>query len=210
MPFPRDAGPSDPTTRMASTPRPGTAPACTDRAPPMRHRRSAASALALLALSSCAQPIGPTVQVLPPAGKAFAAFEADERECSLHVDAQVKPMVDRAATAQLGTAAIGTVLGAGLGAAIGGGRGAAIGAGLGGIGGTGVGADQADAGQAHIQAFYDNSYAACMTAHGDVVAAPATPQTVVVAAPPTVIVQPAPYFVQPAPYVTAPPYAVPQ
>ena len=160
--------------------------------------------LMLCTLASCAQPIGPTVQVLPPRGKAFAAFEADERECSMHVNEQVKPMVERAATAQLGTAAVGTLLGAGLGAAIGGGRGAAIGAGTGAIGGAGVGADQADASQARIQNFYDNSYAACMTAHGDLVTAPPAPQTIVVSAPPTVIVQPTPYYVQPTPYVMVP------
>ena len=175
----------------------------------MRSRRksSTLAVLALCTLSSCAQPIGPTVQVLPPAGKSFAAFEADERECSLHVDAQVKPMVDRSATAQLGTAAIGTILGAGLGAALGGGNGAAVGAAAGALGGTGVGADQADAGQARIQNYYDNSYAACMTARGDVVTAPPAPQTVVVAASPTVIVQPVPYYVQPAPYVVPVPTA---
>ncbi len=208
MPYRRNYMPNEPETCALSPQRPSPTSAFINTA--SRRRGRAASALALLVLSSCAQPIGPTVQVLPPAGKAFAAFEADERECSLHVDAQVKPMVDRAATAQLGTAAIGTVLGAGLGAAIGGGRGAAIGAGAGALGGTGVGADQADAGQARIQNYYDNSYAACMTAHGDVVTAPPPSQTVVVAPPPTVIVQPSPYVVQPAPYVAPPQYVVPQ
>ena len=208
MPYRLSYMPNEPQTIALAPPRHSPTSAFINTA--IRPRGRAASALALLALSSCAQPIGPTVQVLPPAGKAFSAFEADERECSLHVDAQVKPMVDRAATAQLGTAAIGTVLGAGLGAAIGGGRGAAIGAGAGTIGGAGVAADQADAGQARIQNFYDNSYAACMTAHGDVVTAPPAPQTVVVAAPPTVIVQPVPYVVQPVPYAVPLPNAVPQ
>jgi hypothetical protein len=72
-------------------------------------------------LVGCAQPLAPTVQILPPPGKAFADFQADQRVCSIYTNEQVKPMVDSAARATLGAAAIGTVLGAGLGAAIGGG-----------------------------------------------------------------------------------------
>jgi outer membrane lipoprotein SlyB len=149
----------------------------------------------LLGLTSCAQPIGPTVQVLPPQGKAYAAFEADERECSLHTNELIGPLVNRAAEAQLGTAAVGTLLGAGIGAAIGGGRGAGIGAAAGALGGAGVGTDQAASADARIQQTYDNTYAACMAAHGDLVTAPPVPQTVVVA--------PAPYVV-PQPSVTTP------
>jgi outer membrane lipoprotein SlyB len=164
--------------------------------------------LVLLGLASCAQPIGPTVQVLPPQGKAYAAFEADERECSLHTNDVVRPLVNRSAEAQLGTAAVGTLLGAGLGAAIGGGRGAGIGAAAGAVGGAGVGTDQAASAEARIQQTYDNTYAACMVAHGNLVTAPPVPQTVVVA-PAPVIIQPAPYVVTPAPYVVQPAYPAP-
>ncbi len=167
-------------------------------------RRFSGACLALCALASCAQGIVPTVQVLPPAGKPFAAFQADQHDCSILAGNQVRPMMDRAAYAGLGTAAIGTALGAGLGAAVGGGRGAGIGAAAGAIGGTGVAADQGATNDARIQTFYDNTYAACMSSRGDLVQGP---QTVVVTAP--VIVQPAPYVVQPSPYVVqSAPYAV--
>ena len=168
-----------------------------------RAPRLTASLLALCALASCAQGVVPTVQVLAPPGKAFAAFQADQHDCSILAGNQVRPMMDRAAYAGLGTAAIGTALGAGLGAAVGGGRGAGIGAAAGAIGGTGVAADQGATDDAKIQAFYDNTYAACMSSRGDLVQGP---QTVVVTAP--VIVQPAPYVVQPSPYVVQAPYAV--
>ncbi len=153
-------------------------------------------------LSACAQPLGPTVQVMPGQGHTFEAFQADQRVCSLAADAQTKPMVDRASAMQLGTAVIGTALGAGLGAAVGGGRGAAIGAGLGTIGGTGAAADQGNAYAGPIQATYDNTYAACMASHGDQVVQPAAPSVVIQQAP--VLVQPAPFYVQPTPYVVLP------
>ena len=147
----------------------------------------------------------PTVQVLPPAGKPFAAFQADQHDCSVLAGDQVRPMMDRAAYAGLGTAVVGTALGAGLGAAVGGGRGAGIGAAAGAVVGTEVAADQGATSDVRIQAFYDSTYAACMTSRGDVVQAS---QSVVVAAPP-VIIQPAPYVVQPSPYVVQPaPYPV--
>ena len=172
---------------------------------PRRAFRRAANFLALCALASCAQGVVPTVQVLPPTGKSFAAFHADQHDCSILAGNQVRPMMDRAAYAGLGTAVIGTALGAGLGAAVGGGQGAGIGAAAGAIGGTGIAADQGASSDAKIQAFYDSTYAACMSSRGDVVQAP---QTVMVA-PAPVIIQPAPYVVQPAPYVVQPaPYAV--
>ena len=164
--------------------------------------------MCVLLLAGCAQPLGPTVQVMPGQGHSFEAFQADQRVCSLAADAQTKPMVDRAAGMQLGSAVIGTALGAGLGAAIGGGRGAAIGAGLGAIGGTGAAADQGNAYAGPIQDTYNNTYAACMAAHGDQIVQPAAPTVVIQQAP--VLVQPAPYYVQPTPYVVMPTPPAPQ
>jgi uncharacterized protein YcfJ len=170
----------------------------------MKHHIAGASGLAVtIRLAGCAQPLGPTVQVMPGPGRSFAAFQADQRDCSMAADAQTKPMADRAATMQIGTAAVGTLLGAGLGAAIGGGRGAAIGAGAGAIGGTGVATDQGAMYAGHIQSIYDNTYAACMSSRGDQVVQQAPPTLVYQQAP--VLVQPAPYYVQPAPYVVQPP-----
>ena len=167
--------------------------------------RLSGQCLAVCALASCAQGIVPTVQVLPPAGKPFAAFQLDQHDCSILAGNQVRPMMDQAAYAGLGTAVIGTALGAGLGAAIGGGRGAGIGAAAGAIGGTDVAADQGATSNIKIQALLDNTYAACMSSRGNIVQAP---QTVFVAAPP-VIIQPAPYVVQTAPYAVAPANAPP-
>ena len=179
--------------------------ACTPVYPLVLRRRlqsgfSAGVGLVLCSLASCAQGIVPTVQVLPPPGKAFAAFQADQHDCSILAGDQVRPLMDRAAYAGLNTAVVGTALGAGLGAAIGGGHGAGIGAAAGAIGGTGVAANQSATSDAHIQALLDSTSAACRPARGDLAQAP---QTVVVAAPP-VIIQPAPYVVQPAPYAVAP------
>jgi outer membrane lipoprotein SlyB len=148
-------------------------------------------------LAACAQPIGPTVQVLPPPGKSFEAFQADQRDCSIYTNAQIRPMVDRAATAELGTAMIGTALGAGLGAAIGGGRGAGIGAASGAIVGTATGGDQNTQAQSRIQVFYDNTFAACMVSRGDVLPAAPQPAQIVIMPPPAVVVQQAPYVIQP-------------
>ncbi len=164
--------------------------------------------MSMLLLAGCAQPLGPTVQVMPGQGHSFEAFQADQRVCSLAADAQTKPMVDRAGGMQLGSAVIGTALGAGLGAAIGGGRGAAIGAGVGAVGGTGVAADQGNAYAGPIQDTYNNTYAACMATHGNQVIQPAAPTVVIQQAP--VLVQPAPYYVQPTPYVVVPPGPAPQ
>ena len=69
----------------------------------------------------------------------------------------------------VGAAAIGTILGAGLGAAIGGGRGAAIGAGSGALAGTGVGMGGSSNEQYGIQQQYDNAFAQCMYAKGNMV-----------------------------------------
>lgn len=163
-------------------------------------RQPLAVAIAVsLTLAACAQPIGPTVQVLPPPGKTFEAFQADQRDCSIYTNAQIKPMVDRAATAQLGTAIIGTVLGAGLGAAIGRGRGAGIGAASGALLGAAAGGDQAAQGMNRIQVFYDNTYAACMVARGDVLPAIPQPTQIVIVPPPAFVVQQAPYAIQFAP-----------
>ena len=98
--------------------------------------------------------------------------------------------------------------GGGFGGAGGGGGGAAIGGGLGAIGGTGAAADQGNAYAGPIQDTYNNTYAACMAAHGDQIVQPAAPTVVIQQAP--VLVQPAPYYVQPTPYVVMPPAPAPQ
>jgi hypothetical protein len=130
---------------------------------------SGVTALALL-LSGCAQtPMGPTVQVMPGPGKPFDAFQADQYNCKGYADQAVAGQAQNANNRAVGAAAIGTVLGAGLGAAIGGGRGAAIGAGSGAIAGTGIGMGSSSNEQMGIQQQYDNAYAQCMYAKGNMV-----------------------------------------
>jgi hypothetical protein len=130
---------------------------------------SGATALGLL-LAGCAQtPLGPTVQVMPGPGKSFDAFQYDQAGCRQFADASVAGQAQNANNRAVGAAAIGTVLGAGLGAAIGGGRGAAIGAGSGAIAGTGFGMSGSSNEQMGIQQQYDNAFAQCMYAKGNMV-----------------------------------------
>jgi Putative peptidoglycan binding domain len=123
-----------------------------------------------LLLSGCAQtPLGPTVQVMPGPGKSFDAFQFDQAGCKQFATNTVAGQAQNANTRAVGAAALGTVLGAGLGAAIGGGRGAAIGAGSGAIVGTGVGMGSSSNDQMGIQQQYDNAFAQCMFAKGNMV-----------------------------------------
>jgi len=123
-----------------------------------------------LLLAGCAQtPMGPTVQVMPGPGKSFDAFQYDQIGCKQFAEQTVAGQAQNANNRAVGAAAIGPVPGAGLGAAIGGGRGAAIGAGSGAIAGTGVGMSSSANEQYSIQQQYDNAFAQCMYAKGDMV-----------------------------------------
>lgn len=113
--------------------------------------------------------MGPTVQVMPGPGKSFDAFQFDQAGCKQYAEQSVAGQAQNANNRAVGAAAIGTVLGAGLGAAIGGGRGAAIGAGSGAIAGTGLGMGSSANAQGGIQAQYDNAFAQCMYAKGNMV-----------------------------------------
>ena len=155
-----------------------------------------------LAVSGCAQPLMPTVQVLPPPGKAFVLFQEDQRICSMYTNDQMRPLIDRAATATLGTAALGGLLGLGVGAVVGGGRGAALGAGVGAVGGAAATSDED-----RLQRSYDVTYAGCMAARGDQVVQPASPTIVVQSAPAYVAVPT--YYTQPQPYYVSPPGTYP-
>jgi hypothetical protein len=142
-----------------------------------------------LALGACAvAPPGPSVMAMPPQGKDFAAFQADDAACRQYASAQIGngSPADAANQSAVNSAALGTVLGAAAGAAIGAvagnpALGAAIGAGSGLALGAGAGADAAAYSGASLQRTYDISYAQCMTAKGNNVPAvaqggyPATP-----------------------------------
>jgi hypothetical protein len=123
-----------------------------------------------LLVSGCAQtPLGPTVQVMPGPGKSFDQFTFDQAGCKQFAEGAVSGQAQNANTRAVGAAAITTVLGAGLGAAIGGGRGAGIGAAGGALGGAGIGSGMSSGEQGGIQAQYDNAFAQCMYAKGNMV-----------------------------------------
>ena len=99
--------------------------------------------LSALALSGCATlPTGPSLMVLPTAGKPFEQFQTEDASCRQWAGQQIGLSPQETVNYNTaGGAALGTLLGAGLGAAIGAasgnpGLGAAIGAGSGLLGGT--------------------------------------------------------------------------
>ena len=137
-----------------------------------------AIASAMLLQGCGGTPIGPTVMAVPPAGKAFAAFQLDQHDCSLLAGQAIRPMLDGQATDALATAVLTTAAGAALGAAVGGGHGAGVGALAGSLVGGTAADGQANQDSARIQASYDQTYGACMSSRGDVLA-PSVQQVVV-------------------------------
>ena len=134
----------------------------------LQWKTTTAALASLLLLDACAaQPMGPTVAVMPAPGKPFDAFTQDQGVCQQFADQQTQGAAQRANDRQVGTAVLGTVLGAGVGALVGGGRGAAVGAGVGALGGTAIGANQAQGAQYSLQQRYDLAYSQCMYTRGN-------------------------------------------
>jgi peptidoglycan hydrolase-like protein with peptidoglycan-binding domain len=129
----------------------------------------------VLLCTACAQtPMGPTVQVLPGQGKSFDAFQYDQFQCKQFAEQSVTGQAQNANNSAIAGGLITTALGAGLGAAIGAaggnaGAGAAIGAGAGALGGGAFGAASSSNAQFSIQDQYNNAYAQCMYAKGNMV-----------------------------------------
>ena len=124
----------------------------------------------IVLLAACAQtPMGPTVQVMPGAGKSFEAFQYDQSVCRQFAQQAVTGQAENANMRGVGTAAVTTVIGAGLGAAIGGGQGAGIGAASGALGGAGLGAMTSSNEQRSIQVQYNNAYVQCMYSKGNAI-----------------------------------------
>jgi hypothetical protein len=130
--------------------------------------------LAVLILSGCATvPTGPSVMVLPPQGKPFEAFQADDSVCRQWAAQQAGAGPSETTNQTLANgAALGTIMGAGLGAAIGAasgaaGTGAAIGAASGLIGGTAIASGPAYGAGWEVQRRYDIAYQQCMYAKGN-------------------------------------------
>ncbi|MGB5423264.1 MAG: hypothetical protein WBN03_13970, partial [Desulfobacterales bacterium] len=140
----------------------------------MKGTRFFVTLAAVLVLGACVtMPTGPSVMVLPSAGKSFEVFQSEDLACrnwaALQTGATPAGVVNQNLT---GGAAIGALMGAGLGAAIGAasgnaGAGAAIGAGSGLIGGAAVASGPAYAAGWDVQQRYDNAYQQCMYAKGN-------------------------------------------
>lgn len=123
----------------------------------------------LLFLTACVHiPSGPSVMVLPGAGKSFDQFRSDDYLCKQYASQQSDSQTPRQASLSSGmeSAAVGAALGAAAGAAFGGGRGAAIGAGSGLLAGGLSGSSTAQTSGRISQQRYDMSYIQCMYANG--------------------------------------------
>src|SRR5215469_14758326 len=132
------------------------------------HRGLGCAMVAAMVLTGCAPTVmAPTVPVMPPAGKPFDQFAADQQICTNFANAQVAPLTQQANNQALGGALLTTALGAGLGAAVGGGRGAAIGAASGALVGGAVGAQSSSLAGMSIQQQFDVYYAQCMSSRGN-------------------------------------------
>jgi hypothetical protein len=136
--------------------------------------RSIFSSLVLLALVGCATiPKGPSVMVLPPQGKPFEQFMAEDAICRQWAAQQIGLNPQETVNQNTVTGAVaGTVIGAGIGAAIGStsgdmGSGAAIGAASGLLIGTAAGANTGQVYGWEAQRRYDIAYMQCMYSKGN-------------------------------------------
>lgn len=183
----------------------------------------AALALAVVAaLSGCVSvPQGPTVAVMPGAGKTLAQFTADGSVCQQYAQGSVagptQAAYDQSAANAVGSAAVGAAVGAMLGAVTGqAGAGAAWGAGTGLLFGSANAGNVGYASSYALQRQYDTAYMQCMYTHGNQVPARVVYQQGRHATPARPATQPAyaaPSNAAPAPAGTPPPamprYAVP-
>lgn len=155
----------------------------------MKSKLSIFSLFLLLMISGCAtMPTGPSVMALPPPGKSFEQFQADDAVCRQWAAQRIGLAPQEAANQNTATGAVlGTAIGAGLGAAIGSashsaGAGAAIGAASGLLIGASAGAESGQVYGWRAQRRYDIAYIQCMYAKGNEV--PGTTRRVRRVAPP--------------------------
>jgi Glycine-zipper domain len=180
----------------------------------MTARRAVLPIIACLVLTACATvPTGPSVLVLPGAGKNFEQFQTEDAVCRQWALQQTGTTPNEAGAVSTVTgAAVGTAVGAGLGAAIGAAAGspatgAAVGAGAGLFGGTAVGAGNAYGSSISVQQRFDIAYVQCMYAKGNQVPVSrgSQPAYTSSAAPPPPPPPPRPPGVPPPPAGTPPP-----
>ncbi|MEW6586054.1 MAG: glycine zipper family protein [Nitrospirota bacterium] len=139
-----------------------------------KYGRSILLSSALLVLVGCATvPAGPSVMVLPSAGKSFEQFQVEDAICRQWAAQRIGISPQDTASRSVATGAVvGTAIGAGLGAAIGSttgdaGAGAAIGAASGLLVGSVAGADAGRVYGWEAQRRYDIAYVQCMYAKGN-------------------------------------------
>jgi hypothetical protein len=146
-----------------------------------------ASALVIgaVALTGCATaPQGPSIRVLPAPGKPFEVFASDDSYCRGYAQQTSGNATDAANASGVGTAVAGTAIGAAAGALLGGRNGAGAGAGFGLLAGSAIGADQSGRAGYSIQRRYDNAYAQCMYAKGNLLPGQSVPYNYSYYAPP--------------------------
>ena len=139
----------------------------------MKSSRVLAAGAALLALGGCVTvPQGPTVMVMPGAGKTFEAFQADMGACQQFAQASIngptQAAQSNAGASVAGSAMAGAAVGALLGAATGNASaGAAWGAGTGMLMGSSAAGGGGAVSSYTLQRQYDIAYMQCMYAHGN-------------------------------------------
>ncbi|HEY5998398.1 MAG TPA: YMGG-like glycine zipper-containing protein [bacterium] len=132
-----------------------------------------AAALALSLGACVTMPAGPSVMVLPPPGKPFDLFQAEDFACRqwAHQQIGMSPQDvanQNAANSGVVGAIVGATTGAALGAASGdAGEGAVIGAGAGMLLGAASGAEAGAVYGGEAQRRYDMAYQQCMYAKGN-------------------------------------------
>jgi hypothetical protein len=148
---------------------------------------------------------------MPPQGKPFETFRAEDATCRQWAEQQVGKSTQETYNSNVATGAVaGTAVGAGLGAAIGSasghaGAGAAIGAATGLLVGTAEGSRSGQVYGREAQRRYDNAYVQCMYTYGNLVPGyrprvaaatpPPPPPPDMAPAPPEVYIDQAPQFI---------------
>jgi uncharacterized protein YcfJ len=146
----------------------------------MNLSRSVRGAALAMALVGCASiPTGPSVAVMPGAGKPFDQFNADNAICKEFASQQIGANPNDVAREQVLTgAAAGAALGAASGALMGHGHDSPAGpmAGAGLIVGSAAGANAANESTMTLQRRYDIAYQQCMYAKGNQIPGYASPR----------------------------------
>ncbi len=120
-------------------------------------------------LTGCASmPNGPSVAVMPPPGKPFEIFAAEDNMCRQFAQNSIGTTAGQAATdSEAKSIAAGTAIGAVAGALGGGRQGVGSGAAMGMLGGAAMGSGAAQYSGREAQRRYDIAYEQCMYAKGN-------------------------------------------